>query len=299
MGIVVIIRGLASHPLNQRSKFKAIIGFIRWQVGSRLVPGPVLIDFVNDSKLLVGKGMTGATGNLYNGLHEFEEMGFLLHLLRQEDLFVDVGANIGSYTILASSALGARSISFEPIPSAFDWLKRNVAVNGATQYVELKNMGVGSKSGRLLFTANQDTTNHVILSSSIEALGDNISVDVDTLDHLLGDTHPALLKIDVEGFETEVLDGAHRILSSNSTHAVIMEINGSGVQYGHSDEQLLKKMIEYGFKTFSYDPFKRKLISLKNNKASGSGNTLFIKNVDFVVDRLATAAPFIVRGRSI
>ena len=42
------------------------------------------------------KGMTGASGNIYFGLHEFEEMGFLLHFLREEDLFIDIGAYIGS-----------------------------------------------------------------------------------------------------------------------------------------------------------------------------------------------------------
>lgn len=52
--------------------------------------------------------MTGATGNIYVGLHEFEDMAFLLHVLRRTDLFVDVGANIGSYTILAGGAAGAK-----------------------------------------------------------------------------------------------------------------------------------------------------------------------------------------------
>jgi len=43
------------------------------------------------------------------------DMGFLLHFLRKDDLFLDVGANIGSYTVLAGGAVGAKSISFEPV----------------------------------------------------------------------------------------------------------------------------------------------------------------------------------------
>lgn len=298
MGIAAILRGITGHPCNRRARFKAILGFIGWQFGSRLVPGPVLIDFVNNSKLLVGRGMTGATGNLYNGLHEFEDMGFLLHLLRNDDLFVDVGANIGSYTILASGAVGARTIAFEPIPSTFDWLKRNVAVNGVTERVKLYNMGVGREKGRVLFTANHDTTNHVIVSASNDAPVDNIRVDIDTLDQFLDDTSPTLVKIDVEGFEAEVLAGAHRILGSHATHAVIMEINGSGVRYGWNDEHLLNKMKEYGFGTYRYDPFKRKLVSLEGN-SSGTGNTLFVRNVELVANRLASATPFVVRGQRI
>ena len=56
-------------------------------------------------------------------------MGFLLHVLRSEDLFVDVGANVGSYTILACSVVGARGISFEPVPSTYKRLVENMRLN--------------------------------------------------------------------------------------------------------------------------------------------------------------------------
>ena len=46
--------------------------------------------------------MTGATGNIYCGLYEFLDMAFLLHFLRNGDLFGDIGSNIGSYTVLAT-----------------------------------------------------------------------------------------------------------------------------------------------------------------------------------------------------
>jgi len=298
MGITQILKGIAGHPLNRQARFKAIWKFIRWQIGSRILPGPVLIDFVNDAKLLVARGMTGATGNLYNGLHEFEDMAFLLHFLRKEDVFVDIGANVGSYTVLASGAVGARTISFEPIPLAFIWLKRNVAVNGVAELVKLYNMGVASKRGRLLFAADKDTTNHVILNQSLEDHGDKIQVEVDTLDMLLKGESPTLLKIDTEGFEMEVLSGASGILDSQDTLAVIMEINGSGFRYGHSDAQLLQEMKKYHFQTCRYDPFTRTLLPL-NGRASGSGNTLFVKNVELVSERLAGAVPFLVRGISL
>ena len=45
--------------------------------------------------------MHGVTGNVYCGLHDFAEMSFMLHLLRAGDLFADIGANVGSYTVLA------------------------------------------------------------------------------------------------------------------------------------------------------------------------------------------------------
>ena len=57
--------------------------------------------------------MYGATGNIYCGLHDFEEMSFLMHFLRAGDVFADVGVNVGAYSMLAAS-VGARAIAFEP-----------------------------------------------------------------------------------------------------------------------------------------------------------------------------------------
>src|SRR6185437_5282689 len=101
------------------NRWAAFWRFAGWQFQSRIFRRPVIYPFLEKSKIIVQGGMTGATGNIYTGLHEFEEMMFLLHLLRPADLFADVGANVGSYTILASAVAGAGSISFEPLPATF------------------------------------------------------------------------------------------------------------------------------------------------------------------------------------
>ncbi|MEJ7626598.1 MAG: FkbM family methyltransferase [Ferruginibacter sp.] len=79
--------------------------------------------------------MAGATGNIYMGLHEFPDMGFLLHFLRSEDLFFDIGSNIGSYTILASGQVGAKTFAFEPVPSTFSALHKNILANNLESIV--------------------------------------------------------------------------------------------------------------------------------------------------------------------
>jgi hypothetical protein len=68
---------IVTHPLNSSRKLKSVWRFLPWQVGSRILPGPVAVDFVNGSRLLVKPGMTGATGSVYTGLHEFEDMAFV------------------------------------------------------------------------------------------------------------------------------------------------------------------------------------------------------------------------------
>jgi hypothetical protein len=106
--ILPTLRFIASHPLGSRRPLSAYWRYARWQVESRLC-AEVEFNWIEGAKLIARNGMTGATGNIYCGLHEFTDMAFLLHLLRPDDLFVDVGANIGSYTVLASAVCGART----------------------------------------------------------------------------------------------------------------------------------------------------------------------------------------------
>ena len=103
------------HPLASRNRSLAIANWLRWQISSSILKMPVIFPWIGQSKLVSERGMTGATGNIYAGLHEFVDMAFCLHLLRSGDLFVDVGANIGSYTVLASKVAGANSVTLEPI----------------------------------------------------------------------------------------------------------------------------------------------------------------------------------------
>ena len=109
--IFATLRWVANHPLNRRCKTKAVWNFCVAQVAARLVPGDICRPFPNQTKLLISPGMKGAAHFIFPGLCEFEEMAFVLHFLRPDDLFVDVGANVGAYTILASGAVGARSVS--------------------------------------------------------------------------------------------------------------------------------------------------------------------------------------------
>ncbi len=107
MSLLHTLKFLLNHPLNHVQPMRALWRYLSWQVGSRLVPGPVLVPFIEDIALLAEPGMTGATGNIYCGLHEFEDMAFVLHAIQPGDLFVDVGANVGTYGLLACAGGGA------------------------------------------------------------------------------------------------------------------------------------------------------------------------------------------------
>jgi len=287
-GLLSSLRFLLRHPLNRRRSGAALARWLSWQLGSRLLPGPVVLPFVNDVRLIVQSGMTGATGNVDCGLHEVEDMALVLHALRPDDLFVDIGANVGSYTMLGA-ATGARCLSIEPIPSTFAWLMRNVGINGLGDRVHALNLGLGRGEGRLRFTDGRDTVNHVLAEG--ESAADAVEVPVRALDAVVDGRSPTLVKLDVEGFESEVLAGAGRALADPSLLAVIMELNGSGVRYGFDDNALHRKMLALGVTACRYERFERNLAPLID-APNRSGNTLYVRDLDVVRERVDTARRF-------
>ncbi len=285
---------LLSHPLNRRHKVRALRRFVAWQVASRLVPGKIAWPFVDNTRLLVRRGMTGATGNIYCGLHEFEEMALVLHALRPDDVFVDVGANVGSYTLLAAGVVGARTISFEPSPVTYEHLLDHVKLNRLDQKVTAHNCALGAKPGQLRFTSGLDTQNHVAVDAD-RGTGAAIEVPVkrlsDVLETLAATT---LIKIDVEGFETEVIAGAEALLRSDRLLGVIMELNGSGSRYGFDDAAVHQKMIEYGFTACRYIPLERRLQTLLSSDTRQ--NTVYVKDMAEMERRIQSARQYTVLG---
>lgn len=292
MSIANTLLHLVNHPINKSNKLSAIVRFLKWQVGSRLVPGEVIFKWINDSKIVSRTGETGVTGNIYCGLHEFPDMAFLLHVLRKGDLFVDIGANVGSYTILAASAIGARGYCFEPVPSTYSRLMTNIRLNDLDRRVTSLNVALGNSKGEIHFSSDQNCMNHVIAANEVTT--NKIIVNVSTLDEEVKDI-PFLLKIDVEGYETPALEGARRTLSNEGLCAVIMELNGAGNRYGYDESKVVSMMSDFGFKTYSYSPFERKLTNLEGKNLS-EGNTIFIRNMERVSERIRSATKIEVHG---
>jgi FkbM family methyltransferase len=262
-------------------------------LGSVLVGHPVAVPFVGETRLLMARGMTAATGNYYVGLLEFTEMAFVLHALRREDLFVDVGANVGVYTVLASGAVGCRTIAVEPIPGNFQHLLDNVSLNRLQDRVTALNVGAGTEAGTLRFSCDHDTTDHVLAAG--EGAARSVDVPVRPLDELLGGQTPVVLKLDVEGFEYSVLSGGPRTLRSPGLQAVLVELNGQGARYGFRDEQIHDLLSGCGFTAHTYLPFERRLRALRA-KGRTSDNVLYVRDPGWVQERLTEAPKVRVGG---
>jgi FkbM family methyltransferase len=292
MSLASTLRFILSHPLNANGKAAALGRFVTWQIQSRLSSEPRVIPFVNGSSLTIRRGRPASTGNLYTRLHEFSEMGFVLHALRAGDLFVDVGANIGAYSILAASLPGVRCIAFEPTLDTYELLLENIVLNRYQSRVTPHRMAIGSDQGKISVTSTLDTVNHV-MSDADEGV-EKEDVPLSTLDAVLEGDTPSIIKIDVEGYETPVVQGARATIETPNLFALIMEMNGSGERYGYDEKRLDRSLTERGFEALSYDPLTRNLIPLVDSDPTG--NRIYVRGRETVEQRLKDAPAFTLRG---
>ena len=290
-----VLSRIISHPLNREKPLGAVWRFVSWQVRARALRRPIVSPWIEGAKLRARIGDSGVTGNLYNGLQEFEDMAFLLHVLRPGDLFIDVGANAGAWTVLASKVVGARTVAFEPVPETFERLLGNLKVNDLASLVRAYNVGLGEGPGILSFSTDRDSMNRVLLDR--EDSQSSIQIKVDAIDRIMIED-ATVMKIDVEGFELPVLKGSTRQLSQDGLLAIILETNGSGEKYGFSDRHVVSHLREFGYLPFKYDPWSRSVSALESGSNS-SGNTIFLRNLELVIGRAKSGPPFEVNGATI
>lgn len=269
-------RFFASHPLTKNDKTRAWARYVDWQVRSRL-RDETIVPWIGGQRLAVRRGMWGATGNIYAGLHEFSEMMLVLHFLRPGDLFVDVGANVGSYTVLASGVAGAYSVAFEPAPDTAALLRRNVEINGLDHFVTVHEMAASASDGFVSFTSGLGPENAVDTHGSQQ-------VRCCRLDDVLRDLHPEMIKIDAERHDAEVIKGAEAVLACESLKVVMTE---------DVSPPVASALAAHGFEVAHYNPFRRDFTATPSDVAP---NSIFVRDRTFVISRLAVAKPVTIFG---
>jgi FkbM family methyltransferase len=293
VSLAKLIRGVVAHPVNRRRPSRGLFDLLAWQIRSGLSEGPHVQAWVGGARFFARRGETGVTGNIYSGLHEFEDMAFALHVLGSGSLFVDIGANAGSYTLLAAKAAGSRVVAFEPVPSTYERLRANIALNGINGLVRAHNMAVGAQPGFVGFTVDEDSTNHAVPGGGEG--GPGVQVAVLPLDDVLAGERPELVKVDVEGYELPVVRGGARSFSPDGANAVLLELNGSGMRYGWRDDEVAAVLFDAGYRTCRYFPFERRLECI-GREVNREGNTLFIRDIERACARVAQAPAFSVKG---
>ena len=197
---------------------------------------------------------------LIHGEWEPEETELFKKIVKRGDVFVDAGANIGYYTLLAVRLGASQVYSFEPQASTYELLGKNVIINWMTSVVRCENLAVFSHTTDLdFFARNAYPGNSSIGVSPPDQLAkwfdiaEKVKVHAVSLDDYFSDK-PAkinVLKVDVEGAEPAAFAGARRILSQNRDIKVLCEWSPDQMATAKQNpEQLVDLWAELGFRAF-------------------------------------------------
>jgi FkbM family methyltransferase len=201
-------------------------------------------------------------------------MMFIIRYLSTDALVIDVGANIGSYAILAASCAPAgRVVAFEPDPAARGRLLENLQLNGLTN-VTVRSEAVAQRVGEAAFSQGMDTVNR-ILAEDERIPGRTVQVTtLDTEFALSG--HLQLCKLDTEGHEPAILRGSASLLKSGYPPVWIVEVNGASSSYTSNDREVIELFALNGYAPYQYDPVENRL-GPRIDSRGASDNLIFIR----------------------
>jgi len=280
-----IIRGFTfiwNHSLVKNERLGAIYRYIKFHFRYRNGQECIIPFLEHSLRIIKGEG---SQAHLFTYLEDFEEMIFLLHYLNKDDRFIDVGANIGAYSILASGQIGCQTLSFEPSIQNYKLLDSNIQLNNLQNSIKTYNYALGEidqvsnirYKGTMTYIINDDIMNsQKVLIKKLDDFTD----------------YGELIKIDVEGYEEFVLKGATKVLKDLSTNALIVELGGfRHNRYGSSNDKIHKILINNHFFPIKYNPYTRRIKKLKIYRED-QFNTIYIRDEKFVETRLINSPKY-------
>jgi FkbM family methyltransferase len=170
-------------------------------------------------------------------------------LLKPGMVVVDVGANIGMYTLFAARAVGpsGRVLAFEPVPALYDRLAGNVAATGVDS-VSTYQVAISDRRGNAPFHLGRSDSMGSLVRAQTSA---TIAVPTESLDDFLerqSITRVDMVKIDAEGAEMQIVGGMRRLLARTDRPVLFIEHNDLALRAaGSSAEELFATIVGYGY----------------------------------------------------
>lgn len=195
------------------------------------------------------------------GVYEIEKTNAIIHLLKPGSTFVDVGANVGDYSLLAARLVGdaGKVLCFEPERRNLDLLERGVDLNGYKN-VEVYQVALSDNNGQATLHLGEIGGYHSLLGGLSSRQAGTVTVATRTLDAFLeesGRDRVDMMKIDVEGAEMQVLAGARATLEKNLDIVLFVEIHS---QLGVNPAEVCDFLSQLGFSLFQTSaPFDKPL----------------------------------------
>ena len=217
------------------------------------------------------------------GTYEELESKIMEEKIEMGNIVVDVGANIGLHTLNMARIVGntGQVFAFEPDPSNFEILKKNVKINNYKNII-LEQKAVGDKHGRITLYQSDHPGKHRIFPQTEQAKG-QVQVELTNLDNYFDSDmidKINFIKIDVEGLEFSVLKGMKNILKNSKKIKILFEFMPENtMEVGFTPIELLNYLTSNDFKLYCMDNKTKKLLYVSNNEeiiklCSSTNNTI-------------------------
>jgi FkbM family methyltransferase len=252
MGGLAAAMAAIDQRLAQLERLTAEIRQLVGPFGVPIGPNELMVQTLHGTKYIVQADDLIMTPNLVVYRQWEDKLSqLLLHFAGEGGVFVDVGANFGYFTCLCGQRMGglpgASIIAVEPGPRSLDLLRRNVTINWSMAPIQIVPMGLAATTGtRQLFVPKTRAANSSFAAGAAEGQGEMepFAVETTTLDLLLADqAEIAFIKVDVEGFETEVFRGARQTLLRPRAPRIVFEWSLPQLAAGGFDPQELPALL--------------------------------------------------------
>lgn len=231
---------------------------------------------------------------IYEGIEQ-DEILFIKRFLRDGDIFFDIGANIGLYSNLAAQRVGRMGCvyAFEPTPTTFQRLTDNIQLNNA-ENIKAINAGLSDLTGTMLLKTcigGMDAWNSFAAHPKIKNLKE-VPVKVYSFDDFLSMekmdlSKIALSKIDVEGWEMQVLKGGKNLFSNKEAPVLLIEFTDeNSFSAGYSCNELYDFVRSLGYQWFKYDAARNHLNEQPKKMYYPYENLIAVKDLSKVNNRI-------------
>jgi FkbM family methyltransferase len=234
---------------------------------------PVGARLGNGMRIVVPWNDDGGRAIYETGWYEPATVTTVESLLKPGMVFMDIGANMGQYSLLASRIVGDAGAvhSFEPSPTMYPWLMQNVRLNKADN-VQTNRLGLSDCEKIVtLYLSNPKNQGATSMRPQYNFSGKTAEVKCLTLDAYLahrGIGKVDVMKIDVEGAELEVFRGAEKLLTGNHPPSMVIEFEeGCQVRFGSSCAKLAAHLTARGYELMTIRPSGLERYELEHSRA--------------------------------
>jgi FkbM family methyltransferase len=218
---IKIVKFIVSYPPNKGQRIHRLKLFLFWQTFKRIIKKPIVHHLDNYTRYLAYPHSEGASFPFYTSVYDYLNVEFLRKNFSGQGMMIDVGANIGLFTLSLIKKF-QMALVFEPDKESCRMLRENIALNRLSDQIVVYEAAAGDKDGIASFenSAKAGLANKVSINGGIKVR----QVCIDTiLFNEMGKKCPKVefVKIDVEGYELNVLLGMEKLVKGTQPPRII------------------------------------------------------------------------------